>query len=138
MQKDADLCCGKSGQSMMRNTGRPLCSPRNWKRPVLLFCQTAARPLQIFLELSFNLITIITTIISTTVINIIKIKSLLTVQITCERFKNARRYFFLSKSALFPLTNLDVMTIFSQSGSHVSVSRRSEALGSFSSANLSQ
>ena len=28
------------------NTGRPLCSPRNWKRPVLLFCQTAARPLR--------------------------------------------------------------------------------------------
>ena len=36
------------------------------------------------------------------------------------------------------LRYLDVMTIFSQSGSQVSVSRRSEALGSFSSANLSQ
>ena len=43
-----------------------------------------------------------------------------------------------SRSSLFPLTNLDVMTIFSQSGSQVSVSSRSEALGSFNSANLSQ
>ena len=130
----------------MINTGRPLCSPRNWKRPVLLFCQTAARPLQIIWELSFDLRTIITTIISM-VITVINMKILsYKVSRTSEAGFNCHHYHHHYNSNILKICshqhyfhpNLDVMTILSQSGSHVSVSSRSEALGSFSSANLSQ
>ena len=148
---------------MTKNTGRPLCSPRNWKRPVLLFCQTAARPLQIILELSFDtnnhiyaymqiicelpfdninhccqslwiyyLIIVITTIsFITTITNITDFPRR-------DQIVQREGSILGERSSLFLSTNLDVITIFSQSGSHVSVSRRSEALGSFSSANLSQ